>query len=1384
MASLSNINGLFDVHSTGAILFSTSHGTTGQILKSNGNAAPTWIPQSDIVGDYLPLAGGTLTGNLAINGTNTLSVGGATTLSSTLTISGRATFPSAVANRPQLPGCFLGLNTGDGNFDIWGISTQYYPSHATAGNAWGLQWNGDTNQFRFVGNGQDVVTIDLDQGNFVTTGSITGTTATFSGLVSGITPTAAANFATKAYVDGIGAGVSKIIASTNITISPLSGLGDVTISATDTTYTSGNGITFTGTPATVINADINYISYSGTNNFIVYGTQNNEGTTIPTGSQIIYADASGTQIVSRGFVSDLPFTNNTGDLTSITVGNGLTGSSLTGPIPNILMSGSYTGTFTATSLASNSFLNNAGSLLFSAGNTTTGASRSLNLRHTSGDPSSSDDTNSTGITWGQRTDSQPYYIIYPQLENWSSSGNYSKLTLAWHTGIKIGANDAYGGTRFYDDAPDISGAAVILNVGVGNTNVGVVNNLTVGGDILVDNEIWLSRSNNDRNLRMTGLTGTDGGFAGFSSTGANLWQIYGSGSSYGFLNSNWGSWDLEKVKNSNLYMNNNTTYYLNTTSNSNFAGSLNIGSNLLVNGSAYQPASGGGYIGKPYGGDFYTTQNVYTGAIQVTLPTGGTGLDDMLKFVIDIFDYATQESVTVFVGGYTYQNVGSGNNTWYNVQAQVIGQSANQNYTVRFGDNGTSHCVWVGDTNSSWNHLQVIVRDFFVGYGANINNWIGAWDISVVTTQTTVNNTLTNNFPMSSGDIGGPYLPLTGGTLSGNLTINSGGSYPLRTSTTQRYNIQIRNPNNTVNSGYGWWWGTDTNFNMFFHADGASDRMTLTRLGELGVNFTAPGGYGQLTVGGTSALPILALRSSSGKVRQTFYEGGTGRFHLDTLSGSDGLAFVDGDGVTEVMRASEHKQLLINATSSGHGASNYGYNLGVRGIASQAFISICKSNQTLDTQGIIVGLDNNNAYFISRDNKPIDFYNNNTFKMRIATNGNVGILNSNPGALLDVGPTIQPQTTGIDVAAGAGGGNCIGLTTADNHNWFPYTDGNNYYSSNNHIFRSGTNNSPNYMKIDSGGNVGINQDSSISATLHVNGNIRWGGSNVAPYVYSAIDGTGLYIENVGSTAANSGIRLQCRNTNAGSYTSIKLDPSSSTIVANVAGTNRLLLGSDSYIYHNTGATTFNANGYIYTQSWINLGAGAGIYSSTNSAHFYPNNSGLYGTWRIDGSKGGYTGINMANSVSVVIGMFDTSGNGGTYDSTSNWHTYWHRTNGCLAIAGSGTSSTYSLYVHGAIYATSDIVAYSDRRSKENIITIDNALDKVSKIRGVYYTPKEGDDKSRKVGVIAQELNEILPEAVTYAEDIDQYGVDYGKITGLLIEAVKELQAKVKELENK
>ena len=109
--------------------------------------------------------------------------------------------------------------------------------------------------------------------------------------------------------------------------------------------------------------------------------------------------------------------------------------------------------------------------------------------------------------------------------------------------------------------------------------------------------------------------------------------------------------------------------------------------------------------------------------------------------------------------------------------------------------------------------------------------------------------------------------------------------------------------------------------------------------------------------------------------------------------------------------------------------------------------------------------------------------------------------------------------------------------------------------------------------------------------------------------------------------------------------------------------------------------------------------------------------------------------------------------------------------------------SYALDVTGTIRASVDVIAYSDRRVKENIITIDNALNKVTKLRGVTYTRKDIEDKSTKIGVIAQEVLEVLPEVVKKDDD-GMYGVDYGKMAGVFIEAIKELENRVKELENK
>jgi hypothetical protein len=112
--------------------------------------------------------------------------------------------------------------------------------------------------------------------------------------------------------------------------------------------------------------------------------------------------------------------------------------------------------------------------------------------------------------------------------------------------------------------------------------------------------------------------------------------------------------------------------------------------------------------------------------------------------------------------------------------------------------------------------------------------------------------------------------------------------------------------------------------------------------------------------------------------------------------------------------------------------------------------------------------------------------------------------------------------------------------------------------------------------------------------------------------------------------------------------------------------------------------------------------------------------------------------------------------------------------------GGQTAPTVALDVTGDIKASGNITAYSDERFKTNRHPIVNALEKVGQMRGVSYETKE--EGRRRIGVIAQEIEKIIPEVVL-TDDTDEHykSVDYGNIVAVLIEAVKELKAKVDEL---
>ena len=123
----------------------------------------------------------------------------------------------------------------------------------------------------------------------------------------------------------------------------------------------------------------------------------------------------------------------------------------------------------------------------------------------------------------------------------------------------------------------------------------------------------------------------------------------------------------------------------------------------------------------------------------------------------------------------------------------------------------------------------------------------------------------------------------------------------------------------------------------------------------------------------------------------------------------------------------------------------------------------------------------------------------------------------------------------------------------------------------------------------------------------------------------------------------------------------------------------------------------------------------------------------------------------------------------------------------------GGSEAARMLVGGQFHAANDVIAYSttisDEKLKDDVKTIDSALDKVKKLRGVEYTWNKGSRKGQKdIGVIAQETEKVVPEIVREHEmpliDGGVYKtVDYEKLTAVLIESVKEQQKQIEELKS-
>ena len=300
---------------------------------------------------------------------------------------------------------------------------------------------------------------------------------------------------------------------------------------------------------------------------------------------------------------------------------------------------------------------------------------------------------------------------------------------------------------------------------------------------------------------------------------------------------------------------------------------------------------------------------------------------------------------------------------------------------------------------------------------------------------------------------------------------------------------------------------------------------------------------------------------------------------------------------------------------------------------------------------------------------------------------------------------------------------------------------------------------------DSGYTRVVNNDLQVTGSLNVTGNIN-----------GSINGSNI----VSASIANSKLTNNAVTVTAGTGMSgggtVALG---SSVTLTNAGVTSAVAGTDITVSGATGAVTIGNNSTLATVTGrgattstnISLGGGVTTLNNGTSNRINWSNVGVAGPTTTSYSAGvkaifydSISGTDVGYTMGVESGaLFSTVTAAG---SQFKWY--------------GGTSVAATLSGAGTFTATADVVAYSDRRVKENINTLVGALEKVLRLRGVTYTRTDIEDKSEKLGFIAQEVQEVVPQVVIGSEETT-LGVAYGNITALHNEAIKEQQLQIEEL---
>lgn len=220
-------------------------------------------------------------------------------------------------------------------------------------------------------------------------------------------------------------------------------------------------------------------------------------------------------------------------------------------------------------------------------------------------------------------------------------------------------------------------------------------------------------------------------------------------------------------------------------------------------------------------------------------------------------------------------------------------------------------------------------------------------------------------------------------------------------------------------------------------------------------------------------------------------------------------------------------------------------------------------------------------------------------------------------------------------------------------------------------------------------------------------------------------------------------------------------------------------------------TLINSSAVLVTGNAASANALTVRQFGTGNVFSVSNAAGTVGLFVSATSNVGVGTTNPGYTLDVAgnLNLSGTISQGGTPLAASQWTTLnsniYYLSN--VSIGATTVDSKYRLIVTGNVAVTKDVFTfYSDERLKTKIGSLENALDKVCSLEGFTYVPNDlareigaTDDNQVRVGLSAQSVQRVLPEAVGPAPFNDQYlTVQYEKIVPLIVEAIKELRKEV------